>query len=320
MQSWKTTKKKQKQEVPIIDKVKSPLNYTGGKYKLLNQIIPIFPTEIDLFVDLFSGGSNVGVNVNAKRIVCVDKQEEIIRVMDLFKKYEDGFIINSLEKIIEKYQLSNSLLNGYEVYNCTSDKGLGSYNKSRYLELRKDYNNMKSNTTEKDLIFLTLVIYGFNNQIRFNSNGEFNMPVGKRDFNNSLRKNLKNFITKLKTKNIEFIKSDFREFAIETTDNTLVYCDPPYFLGTASYNENGGWTEQDEIDLLNYLAILDSKGIKFALSNVIEHKGNKNNILEAWIKDHNYKVHIIDCDYNNSNYHKQNGNILKTIEVLVTNY
>ena len=316
----KTTKKKQKQEVPIIDKVKSPLNYTGGKYKLLNQIIPIFPTEIDLFVDLFSGGSNVGVNVNAKRIVCVDKQEEIIRVMDLFKKYEDGFIINSLEKIIEKYQLSNSLLNGYEVYNCTSDKGLGSYNKSRYLELRKDYNNMKSNTTEKDLIFLTLVIYGFNNQIRFNSNGEFNMPVGKRDFNNSLRKNLKNFITKLKTKNIEFIKSDFREFAIETTDNTLVYCDPPYFLGTASYNENGGWTEQDEIDLLNYLAILDSKGIKFALSNVIEHKGNKNNILEAWIKDHNYKVHIIDCDYNNSNYHKQNGNILKTIEVLVTNY
>ena len=316
----KNTKKNIKQPVPVIDKVKSPLNYTGGKYKILNQIIPIFPTNIELFVDLFSGGSNVGVNVNAKRIVCVDKQEEIIRVMNLFRKYEDGFIINSLEKIINKYQLSNSLLNGYEMYNCTSDKGLGSYNKSRYLELRRDYNNMKDKTTEKDLLFLTLVIYGFNNQIRFNSNGEFNMPVGKRDFNNSLRKNLKNFITKLKTKNIEFIKSDFREFAIETTDNTLVYCDPPYFLGMASYNENGGWTKQDEIDLLNYLAILDSKGVKFALSNVIEHKGNKNNILEAWIKEHNYKVHIIDCDYNNSNYHKQQGNVMKTIEVLVTNY
>ena len=316
----KTTKKKIKEVVPIIDKVKSPLNYTGGKYKILNQIIPIFPSDIDLFVDLFSGGSNVGVNVEAKRIVCVDKQEEIIRVMDLFKKYEDGFIISSLEKIIEKYQLSNSLLNGYEMYNCTSDKGLGSYNKSKYLELRRDYNNMKDNTTEKDLLFLTLVIYGFNNQIRFNSNGEFNMPVGKRDFNNSLRKNLKNFITKLKTKNIEFIKSDFREFAIERTDNTLVYCDPPYFLGTASYNENGGWTENDEIDLLNYLAILDNQGIKFALSNVIEHKGNKNNILDDWVKEHNYKVHIIDCNYNNSNYQKQQGNIMKTIEVLITNY
>ena len=307
-------------EKNIVDKVKSPLNYTGGKYKLLNQIIPIFPKDLDLFVDLFSGGANVGVNVNAKRIVCVDKQKEIIRVMELFKKYEDGYIIDKLEKIINKYNLSNSLLNGYKTYKCTSDKGLGSYNKSKYLDLRNDYNSMTDDSVEKDFLFLTLVIYGFNNQIRFNSNGEFNMPVGKRDFNNSIRKNLKSFITKLKTKNIEFINSDFREFAIETTDNTLVYCDPPYFLGTASYNENGGWTEKDEIDLLNYLSILDQSGIKFALSNVIEHKGEKNIILDSWIKEHNYIVHIIDSNYNNSNYHKQEGNILKTIEVLVTNY
>ena len=316
----KVTKQKIKKAVTNIDKVKSPLNYTGGKYKILNQIIPIFPKNLDLFVDLFSGGSNVGVNVNAKRIVCVDKQKEIIRVMDLFKKYEDGYIIDTLEKVINKYELSNSLLNGYEVYNCTSDKGLGSYNKNKYIQLRTDYNKMKEDSADKDFLFLTLIIYGFNNQIRFNSSGEFNMPVGKRDFNNSLRKNLKSFINVLKTKNIEFINSDFREIAIETTDNTLVYCDPPYFLGTASYNENGGWTEQDEMDLLNYLSFLDGKGIKFALSNVIEHKGAKHKLLEAWINEHNYKIHFIKCDYNNSNYHKQEGNITKTVEVLVTNY
>ena len=33
--------------------VKSPLNYTGGKYKLLPQIVPLFPEGIDTFVDLF---------------------------------------------------------------------------------------------------------------------------------------------------------------------------------------------------------------------------------------------------------------------------
>lgn len=316
----KVTKPKTVKAKVSNDIVKSPLNYTGGKYKILNQLIPIFPKKLDLFVDLFSGGSNVGVNVNAKRIVCVDKQKEIIRVMDLFKKYENGYIIDKLEKIIDKYELSNSLLNGYEIYHCTSDKGLGSYNKNKYVELRNDYNNMKYDSIEKDFLFLTLIIYGFNNQIRFNSNGEFNMPVGKRDFNNSLRKNLKNFITKLKTKNIEFVNSDFREFAIETNENTLVYCDPPYFLGTASYNENGGWTKQDEIDLLNYLTILDSKGIKFALSNVIEHKGATHEMLEAWIREHNYTIHYITCDYNNSNYHKQEGNVTKTVEVLITNY
>ena len=91
-------------------------------------------------------------------------------------------------------------------------------------------------------------------------------------------------------------------------------------MGTASYNENGGWTKQDEIDLLNYLTILDSKGIKFALSNVIEHKGAIHIMLETWIKEHNYTIHYITCDYNNSNYHKQEGNITKTVEVLITNY
>ena len=120
------------------DIVKSPLNYTGGKYKILNQIIPVFPKKLDLFVDLFSGGSNVGVNVNAKKIVCVDKQKEIIRVMNLFKKYEYGYIIDKLEKIIDKYELSNSLLNGYEIYHCTSNKGLGSYNNNKYVKLRND--------------------------------------------------------------------------------------------------------------------------------------------------------------------------------------
>ena len=36
--------------------IKSPLNYVGGKYKLLNDIIPLFPKGINTFVDVFAGG------------------------------------------------------------------------------------------------------------------------------------------------------------------------------------------------------------------------------------------------------------------------
>ena len=45
--------------------VKSPLNYVGEKYKLLKEIIPLFPSSIDTFVDLFGGGFNVDANVQA---------------------------------------------------------------------------------------------------------------------------------------------------------------------------------------------------------------------------------------------------------------
>ena len=48
-----------------LNKIKSPLNYIGGKAKILDQILPLFPKEIDNFIDLFAGGCNVGINVNA---------------------------------------------------------------------------------------------------------------------------------------------------------------------------------------------------------------------------------------------------------------
>ena len=62
---------------------------------------------------------------------------------------------------------------------------------------------------------------------------------------------------------------------------------------------------------------LNSEGIKFALSNVIEHKGLKNQLLINWMKK--YNIHYLDFNYNNSNYHGKNTD-KKTIEVLITNY
>ena len=72
--------------------------------------------------------------------------------------------------------------------------------------------------------------------------------------------------------------------------------------------------------MLNYLSDLDKKNIKFALSNVIEHKREKNQILKEWIEENHYKIHRINSNYDNSNYHKQEENIAKTVEILVTNY
>ena len=62
--------------------IKSPMNYTGGKFKLLNDIIPLFPKDINNFVDLFAGGLNVGLNVDAKNIYAND---QITYLVDLYK-------------------------------------------------------------------------------------------------------------------------------------------------------------------------------------------------------------------------------------------
>lgn len=299
---------------------KSPLNYVGGKYKLLEQLTKRFPTEVNTFVDYFCGGGNVGVNMKANKVIAVDKEKYLINVLNLFKTYSYTQIIDKLDDIILQYNLSNSYIYGYKYYKCDSSAGLGSYNKDKYLKLREDYNKMKEDSDEKTFKFLTLIIYGFNHQIRFNSAGEFNMPVGKRDFNGSIRKNLLAFCEKLRNKNVEFVNEDFKKFKIDNlTSEDFCYFDPPYFLGDASYNENNNWTEKDEKDLLNYIDQLNKKNIKFALSNVTQHRGEKNNLLIDWAIENRYNINYLDYNYNNSNYHSKSKNNI-TEEVLITNY
>ena len=69
--------------------IKSPLNFTGGKYKLLPQIIPLLPDDIRVFVDLFGGGFNVGVNVNCKKVIYNDSYSQIVDLIKHF--YENNY-------------------------------------------------------------------------------------------------------------------------------------------------------------------------------------------------------------------------------------
>ena len=97
----------------------------------------------------------------------------------------------------------------------------------------------------------------------------------------------------------------------------MIYVDPPYLITTATYNENGGWGEQDEKDLLVLLDKLNEKGIKFGLSNVIKQGDNTNHILQDWCNK--YNTYHLNYDYGNSSYHKKDRTA-ETDEVFICNY
>lgn len=275
--------------------IKSPMNYTGGKGKLLNQILPLFPKNINTFVDLFTGGCNVAVNVNANKIIANDLCTQVINTYKGIQNNNTEKVIEMIEKIINEYDLSKE-------------------NKEGYLELRKAYND----GNKEWHIFYTLLAYSFNNQIRFNKKGEFNMPFGKgrSSFNPTLKKKFEDFSNAIHNKNIKFTNNDFKKLNIDKLkDDDFVYLDPPYLVTEATYNT--GWNEETEKELLSLCDRLNEKGIKFAISNVLEHNGSKNEILINWSK--NYNVNYLDYNYSNCNYHKKdNGH--KSIEVLITNY
>lgn len=300
--------------------IPSALNYTGGKYKLLSQILPLFPKDADQVVDLFCGGCNVGINVDCNKVLFNDSNEYLMGLLDTFRRLTKEEIFDWIYKSIDKYGLSLVSKNGYDFYNCESSKGLGEYNKAGYNKLRGDFNKKASKDNEYYLMLYLLIVYSFNNQLRFNRKGEFNLPVGKRDFNSKMQGKLEAFIDRVKSGDYRFTTDDFRNVSMEGyTDKSFFYADPPYLITCATYNEQAGWTENDEKDLLNYLEELDKKEIRFALSNVLESKGKKNVILSEWINQNKkFKAIPLNYDYTNSNYHTKKDGITK--EVLVVNY
>lgn len=278
--------------------IKSPLNYTGGKYKLLPQILPYFPNDINTFIDLFAGGCNVGINIKANNIICNDINKVVIDLMHDWNRLNSEQALKILEQTINKYNLSK-----------TNEEG--------FKNIRQAYNNGNKSWN----IFYAMLTNAFNYQIRFSKQGNYNMPFGRNrsSFNPTLKKNFIKFIDKLSNINISFTNEDFRDLKIDNLNNNdFVYCDPPYLISCASYNEQDGWNKDCEKDLLNLLDSLNNKGIKFALSNVLENKGKSNDILKDWCKKYN-TIHLNNT-YGNCNYHAKDKSSNTTDEVLIINY
>lgn len=302
--------------------IQSPLNYTGGKFRLLPQLIPLFPKNIDTFVDLFCGGCNVGINIKANRHIYNDINRYLSCLYNTFKNNNKDVILDMIYSIIDKYGLSLVSKYGYEYYDCNSSKGLGSYNKDRFLRMREDFNNCDDYNDYYYILFYVIVVYSFNNQIRFNSNGEFNLPVGKRDFNKKMENKLTDFIDAIKIQNSQFLCVDFTKFDISCLNNKdFVYIDPPYLITCATYNEQDNWNEYKERQLLNFIDKLSDLNIKCALSNVLRNKGKENTILSEWLvqNKNRYIVNYLNYNYSNSSYHTKDRTN-SSQEVLITNY
>lgn len=273
--------------------VKSPLNYSGGKFKLLPQIIPLLP-EIETFVDLFGGGGNVFANVEAASHVYNEKLTPVCELIEWFANSSEDDCLSQVEYWVWKYDLSKT-------------------NQEGYLALREFYN---SGHQSPDVLY-ALISHGFNNMIRFNRHGEYNIPFGKNrsSLNDTLKKKFQSFVERLQSLQPTVLNMDF--YDVPLTTYSFVYVDPPYLISTASYNEQDGWTEADEHRLLFFLDYLDSQGLRFALSNVLKHHGQENQILTKWAE--NYNINFLDMTYSNASYHKKDRTS-ESVEVLITNY
>lgn len=300
-----------------VDIIRSPFFYVGDKYKLMPQLKTLFPKNISTYVEPFAGGGSSFLNTKAKRYLINDIDKYVIELHKCLCTYveEPEVFIEKLYSIIDEYGLSCSfrgITAPIELKKQFVKTYYSKFNKDAYSRLKNKFNN------EQDMVILyLLLIYGFNHMIRFNSAGEFNLPVGNVDFNKNVYKAIMNYMRFMKTNSVEFYNLDFKAFLqiIETEldENSYIYLDPPYLISGSEYNRY--WNEDEERRLCDYLDALNEKGIRFGITNLIHHKGKINTTFLEWSKK--YFVYSID-----SNYISFNDNSIKadSKEVFVTNY
>jgi DNA adenine methylase len=295
---------------------RSPLFYVGDKYKLMKQLVGLFPQEIDNFYEPFVGGGTVFLNIDAKKYYLNDNDKNLINIHRFLigSANNPALFFKNAEKIIKKYHLSRSYKE--DIIPASLKKEwkktyFARFNKEGYEKLRVRVNKHIKNNP---LILYLLLIYGFNRMLRFNGGGKFNLPVGNVDFNKNVVNALNSYFDFVREKKVALSSKDFRTYFANRKylKNDFVYLDPPYLITSSEYNKR--WDQKAESDLLKMIDDLNKKGVKFALSNVTHYNGSKNDLLINWMKK--YKTHKIESNY--ISYHNNGKKQIK--EVLITNY
>lgn len=255
-------------------KYESPLNYIGSKAKMISEIEKYLPQHINTFIDAFGGGFNVGINSNSNQINYNDFNHIVKNLIESFKINDTYQYLLYMKGIIKKFNLAKK-------------------DSASYLNARNYYNSLHIDKRDPKLLY-TVILYGFNQQIRFNGDHDFNNPVGMRWFNDKVLEKMISFSRVIKEKNISFDSRDYNDLLDGINTDDFIYMDPPYRLTNGSYNDGKrgfkDWGLEDEKRMFEFADKLNKKSIRFMISYVIEHRGKTNEEIKNWIETNNYQL------------------------------
>lgn len=282
----------------------SPIFYQGCKKKLIKKgLIGMFPKDINTFFDVFGGSGIVSMNTKAKKYVINDIDKNLVELYKMFKLNEYEHIVSVVLGNVKEFNLRRVSIKN-------DDENMDKHKLNYYL-LRN-----KANTTNEIIDLYTTMFYSFSQQMRFNSKGAFNMPCGNRAFTKNNEFFIKQGCDFFSKSNLRICNCQFDSIPmLKFKTNDFVYLDPPYLDTTATYNENGGWIKADEDKMYNLLEELNSKGIKWGMSNSFRCKCKDNKLLKEWCIKNNWNVKHFDVKY--SAMGKGNSN---NDEVYIYNY
>lgn len=225
------------------------VKWVGGKRQLLDDFSPLFPKRISSYCEPFLGGGAVLFHLQPKVSIVNDINSELIQTYEVIR--DD---VESLIEALGKHP------NEEEHFYCVRD---WDRNKEKYEGLSK---------VEKAARIIYLNKTCYNGLFRVNNAGEFNTPFGHYKKPNIVNApTLRAVSSYFQKADITFSSVDYAEVLSDISKGTFVYLDPPYdpVSDTANFTgyARGGFDRTQQIRLRECCDDLNSRGIKFMLSN-----------------------------------------------------
>lgn len=220
------------------------LKWAGNKYRCLEHIQSSF-SDANRLIEPFAGSAAIFLNTHYQENILAESNLDLVNLYQQVKCNGQEFIDFSKSFFISKNNI-----------------------KSRYIELREQFNHMDFNV-ERAALFLYLNRHGFNGLCRYNSKGVYNVPFGSYQKPYFPEKEMHYFHQK--SQDAEIIHSDFRDTFKHARKGDLIYCDPPYvgLTKTADFTQytGAGFCNQAQQELVACAKEARQQGVMVIISN-----------------------------------------------------
>ncbi|MBD2292429.1 DNA adenine methylase [Anabaena sphaerica FACHB-251] len=261
------------------------LKWAGGKSRLIPQYKEYFPTNYQTYYEPFLGGGAVFFHLQPTKAVLTDINADLITTYRCVRDNVEGLI-----ELLQKHKQQHERDYYYDVRSYPEGTNL-----------------------EKAARFIYLNKTCFNGLYRVNSQGKFNVPLGRYQNPGICQEDVLRIASKALYK-AEIKHADFTEVLNSAINsNDFVFFDPPYYplSGTSYFTAYSTYAfgEIQQIQLRDVFAELAKRGVKVMLSN-----SDCEFTRDLY---HEFNIYRISAARSiNSNANKR-GNIS---EVLVTSY
>lgn len=202
--------------------MKPIIKYRGGKSKEIPQILPYIPQFTGRYIEPFFGGGALFFHLAPSNAIINDINKNLI---DFYSDVKNNYS-KMREELFEIEAIYKTNREAFEELKAQHPNDrISDANEELYYKIRDMYNGLCDSELSFGTIYYFINKTAYSGMIRYNSNGQFNVPYGRyKNFNTSLLTDEHHNLLK----QTEILNSSYEDVFALAKEDDFIFLDPPY--------------------------------------------------------------------------------------------